>query len=68
MNLQEKYARVILESCLKVEKDQPLFISYNTERDDFVRIVSKVTLTSNSKTYSFNVVNTKRYRIELNVK
>ena len=34
MNLQEKYARVILESCLKVEKDQPLFISYNTERDD----------------------------------
>ena len=42
MSLQEKYARVILESCLKVEKDQPLFISYNTERDDFVRIVSKV--------------------------
>ena len=40
--LQEKYARVILESCLKVEKDQPLFISYNTERDDFVRILSKI--------------------------
>ena len=32
------------------------------------RDLSKVTLTSNSKTYSFNVVNTKRYRIELNVK
>ena len=42
MNLQEKYAKVILESCLKVEKDQPLFISYNTERDDFVRILSKI--------------------------
>ena len=40
--LQEKYARVILESCLKVEKDQPLFISYNIERSDFVRIVAKI--------------------------
>ena len=34
--LQEKYARVILESCLKMEKDQPLVISYNVERSDFV--------------------------------
>lgn len=42
MNLQEKYARVILESCLKVEKDQPLFISYNVERSDFVRIITKI--------------------------
>ena len=40
--LQEKYARVILESCLKIEKDQPLFISYNIERSDFVRIVTKI--------------------------
>ena len=40
--LQEKYARVILESCLKLEKDQPLFISYNVERSDFVRIVTKL--------------------------
>ncbi len=42
MNLQEKYARVILESCLKVEKNQPLFISYNVERSDFVRIITKI--------------------------
>lgn len=42
MNLQEKYARVILESCLKVEKDQPLFISYNVERSDFVRILTEI--------------------------
>ena len=42
MNLQEKYARVILESCLKVEKNQPLFISYNVERSDFVRILTKI--------------------------
>ena len=42
MNLQEKYARVILESCLKIEKDQPLFISYNKERKDFIDIVTKI--------------------------
>ena len=42
MSLQEKYARVILESCLKVEKNQPLFISYNVERSDFVRIVTEI--------------------------
>lgn len=40
--LQEKYARVIMESCLKVEKDQPLFISFNIERIDFVRIVAQI--------------------------
>lgn len=40
--LQRKYARVILESCLKVEKNQPLFISFNIERIDFVRIVSEI--------------------------
>lgn len=42
--LQEKYARVILESCLKVEKDQPLLISYNIERSDFVRTLTKIAL------------------------
>ena len=42
MSLQEKYARVILESCLKLEKNQPLFISYNKERKDFVDIVTKI--------------------------
>ena len=42
MTLQEKYARVLLESCLKVDKDQPLFISYNLERQDFVDIVTKI--------------------------
>ncbi len=42
--LQEKYARVILESCLKIEENQPLFISYNVERSDFVKILTKVAL------------------------
>lgn len=40
-NLMRKYARVLLESCLKVEKNQPLFVSFNVERLDFVRIVSE---------------------------
>ena len=40
--LKEKYARVILESCLKVEKGQPLFICYDIEREDFVNIVTKI--------------------------
>ena len=42
--LQKKYAEVILESCLKIEKNQPLFISFNIERIDFVRIVAQIAL------------------------
>ncbi len=40
-NLLRKYARVLLESCLKIDENQPLFISFNVERLDFVRIVSE---------------------------
>ena len=40
--LMEKYARVILTSCLKVKENQPLFISANLERIDFVRIVANI--------------------------
>ena len=40
--MKKKYARVILESCLKIEKGQPLFISYNIERQDFVDIVIEI--------------------------
>ncbi len=40
--LLEKYAHVLLETCLKVEKNQPLLIRYNTERLDFVRIITKI--------------------------
>lgn len=39
--LQEKYAEVLLKSCLKVEKDQPLLIGFNIEVIDFVRIIVK---------------------------
>lgn len=40
-NLMRKYAKVLLESCLKIEEGQPLFISFNVERLDFARIVSE---------------------------
>ena len=40
-DLFEKYADVLLRTCLKVEKEQPLFISYNKERQDFVDVVVK---------------------------
>ena len=39
--LLHKYAQVILKTCLKIEKNQPLFISCNIERLDFVRIVTE---------------------------
>lgn len=39
--LMRKYAEVLLKTCLKVEENQPLFVSFNTERLDFVRIVSE---------------------------
>ena len=54
--LLEKYASVILESCLKVEKDQPLFISYNIERSDFVRIVTKIAYKLGVKDIYYDVV------------
>lgn len=38
----EKYASIILKTCLKVEKNQPLFISANYERVDFVKILANV--------------------------
>ena len=39
--LKEKYAKVLLENCLQIEKGQPLFISCEVERIDFVRIIEK---------------------------
>ena len=40
--LMIKYAKVLLDTCLKVDKDQPLFINVDPERLDFVRIISKI--------------------------
>ena len=39
--LLHNYAKVILKTCLKIEKNQPLFISCTIERLDFVRIVTE---------------------------
>lgn len=38
--LQEKYASVILNTCLKIKKNQKLLISANTEILEFVRVVA----------------------------
>ena len=40
-NKKVKYAKVILESCLKIEEGNPLFICYNSEVSDFVRILAQ---------------------------
>lgn len=40
--LLEKYAKVLLETCLKIEENQPLFLSFNIERIDFARIITKI--------------------------
>ena len=54
--LLEKYAKVLLESCLKVEKNQPLFISVNIERIDFARIVHKIALNMGVKDIYIDIV------------
>lgn len=52
----EKYAEVILKSCLSVEKDQPLFISGNVERIDFIRIVADKAYELGVKDIYFDIV------------
>ena len=41
-DLKRKYAEVLLKNCLKIKGRDPLFISFNPERLDFVRIVADV--------------------------
>lgn len=55
-NLLETYAQVLLESCLKLEKWQPLFISFNIERFDFARVVEQVALDMGVKDIYFDIV------------
>lgn len=54
--LLKKYAKVLLESCLKIEKNQPLFISVNVERIDFARIVHKIALSMGVKDIYVDIV------------
>ncbi len=53
--LQKKYASVILNVCLKVKKGQPVFISANSERSDFVRIVADEALKIGVKDIYFDI-------------
>ena len=54
-DLKKKYASVLLKSCLKVEKE-PLFISFNAERLDFVRIVAEVAYSMGVTDIYFDIV------------
>ena len=54
--LMEKYASVLLESCLRVEKDQPLFISFNIERIDFIMKFLNVYVLTNVRPKSRGVL------------
>ncbi len=54
--LMEKYAKVLLETCLKVEENQPLFISFNVERIDFARIVAEKAFELGVKDIFFDMV------------
>ena len=54
--LMEKYAKVLLESCLKVEENQPLFVSFNVERIDFARIVAEKAFELGVKDIFFDMV------------
>lgn len=53
--LLEKYATVLLKTCLQVEEKQPLFISANIERLDFVRIVANVAYKLGVKDIYFDI-------------
>lgn len=49
MKEQTKYAKILLKECLKLKKNQPLFISVNVERYDFARIVTNIAYELGSK-------------------
>ena len=56
IELQEKYANMILKVCLRVKKGQPLFISANSERSDFVRILANCAYEIGVKDIYFDLI------------
>lgn len=54
-NLLEKYATVLLENCLKIKENEPLFISCPMERYDFLRILTKKAYQMGIKDIYFDV-------------
>lgn len=55
-DLKKKYASVLLNSCLRINKREPLFISFNAERLDFVRIVADVAYSMGVTDIYFDIV------------
>lgn len=53
--LHTKYAEILLKNCLKVKPNQPLFISANVERRDFVRVVANVAYEIGVKDIYFDI-------------
>jgi len=53
--LKKKYARVLLKDCLRMDKE-PLFISFNVEVIDFVRIVANEAYEMGVKEIYFDIV------------
>lgn len=51
----EKYANTILTTCLKIEGNQPLLISANYERIDFVKILANVAYSLGVKDIYFDL-------------
>jgi len=54
-NQMRKYAKVLLETCLKIEENQPLFISFNVERIDFAHIVAELAFEMGVKDICFDI-------------
>ncbi|HPF83738.1 MAG TPA: aminopeptidase [Bacilli bacterium] len=52
----EKYAEVLLKGCLNIRKDSILFISFNIERIDFVRILSSIAYKIGVKEIYYDIV------------
>lgn len=54
--MKEKYASMILNECLRVKKGQSVFISANSERSDFVRILANEAYKIGAKDIYFDIV------------
>lgn len=54
-DLKEKYATLILKTCLGIKENQPLFISANYERVDFVRILANIAYSLGVKDIYFDL-------------
>ena len=62
-----KYASIILDTCLKIDIDKPLFISVNKEREDFANIVKDLAIKKGIKDIYIESVDTyKKHELLLN--